>query len=121
MPSATVALGSNSRERNHDGSTRAHRFASGAGRWRHQAGPARPGAVNAQGESFKDLLMQNLQKVNSLQNDATKAIEDLNTGKRDDLETVLMATQKADTAFRMLQQVRNKLMDAYSELQQIRV
>ncbi|MCR9218099.1 flagellar hook-basal body complex protein FliE [Phycisphaerales bacterium ac7] len=80
-----------------------------------------PGAVNAQGESFKDLLMQNLQKVNSLQNDATKAIEDLNTGKRDDLETVLMATQKADTAFRMLQQVRNKLMDAYSELQQIRV
>ena len=32
-----------------------------------------------------------------------------------------MATQKADTAFRMLQQVRNKLMDAYSELQQIRV
>jgi flagellar hook-basal body complex protein FliE len=80
-----------------------------------------PGAVNAQGDSFKDLLMENLQKVNSLQNDATKAIEDLNTGQRDDLETVLMATQKADTAFRMLQQVRNKLMDAYTELQQIRV
>lgn len=73
------------------------------------------------GESFKDLLMQNLQKVNSLQNDANKAVEDLHSGKRDDLETVLMATQKADTAFRMLQQVRNKLMDAYSELQQIRV
>ncbi len=80
-----------------------------------------PGAVNAQGDSFKDLLMQNLQKVNSLQGDATKAVEDLKTGKRDDLETVLMATQKADTAFRMLQQVRNKLMDAYTELQQIRV
>ncbi|MFG0292987.1 MAG: flagellar hook-basal body complex protein FliE [Phycisphaerales bacterium JB065] len=80
-----------------------------------------PGVVTAQGDSFKDLLMENLQKVNSLQNDATKAIEDLSTGKRDDLETVLMATQKADTAFRMLQQVRNKLMDAYTELQQIRV
>jgi len=73
------------------------------------------------GESFKDVLLQNLQKVNALQNDATKAVEDLSTGKRDDIETVLMATQKADTAFRMLQQVRNKLMDAYSELQQIRV
>lgn len=82
--------------------------------------PAQP-ATSANGDSFKDLLMQNLQKVNSLQNDATRAIEDLSTGKRDDLETVLMATQKADTAFRMLQQVRNKLMDAYSELQQIRV
>ncbi len=85
--------------------------------------PLRPNqkAVTESGETFKDLLMQNLQKVNSLQNDATRAIEDLSTGKRDDLETVLMATQKADTAFRMLQQVRNKLMDAYSELQQIRV
>lgn len=80
-----------------------------------------PGVVNGQGDSFRDLLMQNLQKVNSLQSDATKAIEDLHTGKRDDLETVLAATAKADTAFRMLQQVRNKLMDAYSELQQIRV
>lgn len=92
----------------------------------HGAGgiqPFRPNqnAANESGAAFKDLLMQNLQKVNSLQNDATKAIEDLSTGKRDDLETVLMATQKADTAFRMLQQVRNKLMDAYSELQQIRV
>lgn len=85
--------------------------------------PFRPAqkSVTEGGDTFKDLLMQNLQKVNSLQNDATKAIEDLSTGKRDDLETVLMATQKADTAFRMLQQVRNKLMDAYAELQQIRV
>jgi flagellar hook-basal body complex protein FliE len=78
-------------------------------------------AVTQNGESFKDVLLQNLQKVNALQNDATKAVEDLHTGNRDDIETVLMATQKADTAFRMLQQVRNKLMDAYSELQQIRV
>lgn len=85
--------------------------------------PLRPAqkSVTENGDTFKDLLMQNLQKVNSLQNDATRAIEDLSTGKRDDLETVLMATQKADTAFRMLQQVRNKLMDAYAELQQIRV
>ncbi len=70
---------------------------------------------------FKDVLMKNLAEVNKLQQDATTAIEDLQTGKRDDLETVLAATAKADNAFRMLLQVRNKVMDAYEEIKQIRV
>ena len=70
---------------------------------------------------FKDVLMKNLAEVNQLQQDATTAIEDLQTGKRDDLETVLAATAKADNAFRMLLQVRNKVLDAYEEIKQIRV
>jgi len=70
---------------------------------------------------FSDVLKKNLEKVNQLQQDATRAIEDLQTGERDDLETVLIATQKADTAFRMLLATRNKVMDAYEEIKQIRV
>jgi flagellar hook-basal body complex protein FliE len=65
--------------------------------------------------------MQNLNEVNQLQQDASKAIEDLQTGKREDLEGVILATQKADTAFRMLQSLRNKVVDAYDEVKQIRV
>jgi flagellar hook-basal body complex protein FliE len=76
---------------------------------------------DADAAGFRDLLMQNLARVNELQQDATQAVEDLSTGKRDDLETVLMATQKADTAFRMLLQVRNQVMQAYDEVKQIRV
>lgn len=71
--------------------------------------------------SFKDVLLENLKQVNSMQQDANRAIEDLQTGKRSDLEGVILATQKADTAFRMLQSVRNKVMEAYDELKQIRV
>ncbi len=86
-------------------------------------GPSAPGqnAGDVQGPSFKDVLMASLEKVNQLQQDATTAIEDLQTGRRDDLETVLAATAKADTAFRMLLSVRNKMLDAYEELKQIRV
>lgn len=87
-----------------------------------------PGKTSAGGKAqdpnapaFSDLLMENLKTVNKLQQDATHAIEDLQTGKRDDLETVLAATAKADNAFRMLLQVRNKVVDAYREIQQIRV
>ncbi len=83
--------------------------------------PAGGTPVDPAAPSFKDVLMENLQKVNDLQKDATTAIEDLHTGKRNDLETVLMATAKADTAFQMLLQVRNKMMDAFEEIKQIRV
>ena len=79
------------------------------------------GEVDPNAPSFRDVLMENLSQVNQLQQDATQAIEDLQSGRRDDLEQVLMATEKADTAFRMLQQVRNKLVEAYQEIQQIRV
>lgn len=84
-----------------------------------QGAPQQAGAPN--GPSFKDVLLENLDKVNQLQADATTAIEDLQTGRRTDLETVLSATAKADTAFRMLLSVRNKMMDAYDEIKQIRV
>ena len=81
---------------------------------------AAPTGTDAAG-SFKELLLKNLEQVNTLQRDATEAIEDLQTGKRNDLETVLMATAKADTAFRMLLAVRNKMMDAYNEMKSLRV
>jgi len=73
------------------------------------------------GPGFKDVLMDEIQQVNKLQQDAQTAIEDLQTGKRNDADAVMMAKVHADTAFRMLLQVRNKLMDAYEEVKQIRV
>ncbi len=81
--------------------------------------PSGPGGV--EGGGFKEMLRQQIDEVNQLQKDAKEAIEDLATGKRDDLESVMIATQKADTAFRMLLQVRNKVMDAYEEVKQMRV
>jgi flagellar hook-basal body complex protein FliE len=71
--------------------------------------------------SFKDVLMKNIEQVNKLQQDAESAIEDLAAGRRDDMANVLIAKQKADMAFKMLLQVRNKMMDAYTEIKEIRV
>ncbi len=83
--------------------------------------PQPPRVGETQGPAFKDLLMQELQQVNQLQTNAQDAIEDLATGKRDDVDAVMQATVHADTAFQMLLSVRNKLMDAYEEIKQIRV
>lgn len=93
--------------------------------------PVAPAALKAPGQqgvgnvpggpSFKDVLMKNIEQVNRLQQDAEKAIEDLYTGRRDDVDGVMIAKQKADLAFQMLLQVRNKMIDAYEEIRQMRV
>lgn len=80
-----------------------------------------PDAGLQNGPDFKAVLMKNLSEVNALQQDATRATEDLMTGRRDDLEGVIMATEKADTAFKMLQAMRNQVMQAYDEIKQMRV
>lgn len=83
--------------------------------------PAGGAAGAAGGPSFKDALIDNIKKVDELQQQADRAMEDIATGKRDDLEGVILATQQADSAFRMLQSVRNRVMEAYDELKQVRV
>ena len=87
--------------------------------------PAAPSSPVAGGDvagpDFKDVLMKQIGEVNRMQQDAELAIEDLVSGRREDIDAVLIAKQKSDIAFQMLLQVRNKMMDAYDEIKQIRV
>ncbi len=82
---------------------------------------ALPKQPQGDGPSFKDTLLKNIAEANDLQQQATRAVEDLQTGQRNDVEGVILATQKADNAFRMLQQLRNRMMEAYDEVKQMRV
>lgn len=73
------------------------------------------------GSSFKDLLVEGLNQVNTLQNDADQAVQQLITGGDVGPAEVLTAVQKADMAFRMTLQIRNKLVQAYQEIKEIRI
>jgi flagellar hook-basal body complex protein FliE len=73
------------------------------------------------GPSFKDYLLDSIKQVNSMQQDADKAVETLFTGGDVNPAEVLTAVQKADIAFRMLMQIRNKLVSAYQQIQDIRI
>ena len=79
-----------------------------------------PGA-GVQGSEFKNLLLEGLDQVNQIQVDADQAVQQLFTGGEADPAEVLTAVQKADMAFRMMIQIRNKLVDAYQEIQNIRI
>jgi flagellar hook-basal body complex protein FliE len=65
--------------------------------------------------------LQSIEQVNQLEQEATAAQEDLVTGQRADVENVILATQKADQAFRALLAVRNKVQAAYDEMKQVRI
>lgn len=73
------------------------------------------------GASFKDMLLNSLNEVNRLQQEAAAGVDQLATGQTDDVANVFSAVRKADIAFSMLMEMRNKMIEAYQELQQMRV
>jgi flagellar hook-basal body complex protein FliE len=75
----------------------------------------------ASGTSFSDMLAKNIDEVSRLQQDATQAVDDLATGKNDNVTGVMTAVEKADMAFKTLLSIRSKLMDAYEEIKSIAV
>ena len=70
---------------------------------------------------FSDLMVGGLSKVNDMQNQAEAQIEQLIAGEDVNQAEVFTNVQKADMSFRMLVQIRNRLMQAYEEINSIRV
>jgi flagellar hook-basal body complex protein FliE len=77
------------------------------------------GPVN--GPTFKDMLVDSIQQVNNMQLEADHAVETMFTGGEVNPAEVLTAVQKADLAFRLTMQMRNKLMEVYQEIKDIRI
>jgi flagellar hook-basal body complex protein FliE len=84
--------------------------------------PDRPMSVDEiKHTTFKDLVLGGVGEVNMLQQKADRAIEKLMCGGEIGMAEVLTAVQKADIAFRMMMQIKNKLVAAYQEIQNMRV
>jgi flagellar hook-basal body complex protein FliE len=89
-------------------------------------GPARPvSPVAGEGADFGSelakMLGQQLQKASGLQQEADGKLGALLTGQSQNLGDVFVAAKKAEIAFTLLLEMRNKLVDAYEDLRQMRV
>ena len=84
-------------------------------------GGAAPQAPATGTQSFQDLLVQSIQEVNGMQQDAQLAVEQLATGGDVNMAEVMTTVQKADMSFRLMLQMRNKLVQAYNEIRDIRI
>ena len=85
------------------------------------ATPKTSGVGGTGGASFSDMLKSSIDEVSKLQQDASKAVQDLATGKTEDVAGVMTAMEKSDLAFKTLLAIRAKLMDAYEEIKGISV
>ena len=72
-------------------------------------------------QSFADTLKEAVNNVNELQKSSDKAMQNLATGKTDNVADVMIAAEKADIALRVMVQVRNKIVDAYQEVMKMQV
>ena len=79
------------------------------------------GAGGTGGASFADALKNSINEVSRLQQDASQAVQNLATGKSEDVTGVMTAMEKSDLAFKTLLAIRAKLMDAYEEIKGISV
>ncbi len=75
----------------------------------------------AEGEDFAGMLRRQLEQVAHMQNEADAGVQKLLTGEAQNMTEVFVAAQKAQVAFSLLMEIRNKLADAYQEIQRLRV
>ena len=71
--------------------------------------------------SFGETLQRAISDVNTLQNEAGKAVDKMVTGEAVDLHEVMIAVEKARTSFDLLMEIRNKTMAAYREIMRMQV
>jgi flagellar hook-basal body complex protein FliE len=84
------------------------------------ADPARP-AAPAGGGGFADVLSSAIRSVDKVGQDASASVERFLTGDGEDLHTTILATTRAELAFDMFLQTRNKVVSAYQEIMRMQM
>ena len=84
-----------------------------------QGGPSAPEAAGS--KTFADTLKDAVGQVNTLQKESDVKMQQLATGKTSNIPDVMMSAEKADIAFRLMVQVRNKVIEAYQEVMKMQV
>ena len=79
------------------------------------------GQEGASSVSFADLLKDTVAASDVLAKKADGMAEELIAGTNKNIHGTMLAMEKADISFRLLMQVRNKMVDAYREIMRMQV
>jgi len=86
------------------------------------SGGAESPAATAQPSDFAALLKDSVDHIATMQNQATALANSYEAGDKSvDLTKVMLEVQKAGLAFRAMTEVRNKLVDAYTQVMNMSV
>lgn len=76
---------------------------------------------NDKNNGFSSLLKEKLDKVNDKQITAEKTTEKFVKGEDVELHEVMLSTQEAKMSLELAVQIRNKLIDAYKEIDRMQI
>ena len=68
---------------------------------------------------FLDTLKHTLDQAQQVQSEADKRVSDVVSGRPADVQSTMIAVEKADLSFQLVMQVRNKIVQAYQEISQM--
>ncbi len=83
--------------------------------------PQAPSPASGQNQDFQDYLKDALGDVQGLTQQAEQAIQQLVGEGKGDVQETILAMEKADVSFRLMMQIRNKILDAYQEIVRMQV
>ncbi len=81
--------------------------------------PATDTGADAGGASFSDVLKNAVNTVDSLNDNAAAQVNNLLQGGGGDINSVMIAVEKADVSFQLMMQVRNKIVNAYQDIEKM--
>ena len=82
-------------------------------------GASSPGAVAPQNETegdFRKVLGKLISDVDSAQKDADVSLKGLATGETTSIQEVVMKMEQADISFKLMKEIRDKLLTAYKDI-----
>ena len=81
----------------------------------------RPAGAASKPGDFQKMLEGAIQRVEHFQANAAHEVEKLMTGEGGELHTAALATQRAELAFELGLQIRNKVVQAYQEIMRMQM
>ena len=70
---------------------------------------------------FSNVLKSAMGEVGELQEKASQSIQQMVGEGKGDLQETMIALEKADVSFKLMMQIRNKVLDAYQEIMRMQV
>jgi flagellar hook-basal body complex protein FliE len=70
---------------------------------------------------FSEYFREALNRTNALLMEADALSDDFAAGRTDNIHQVMLAAEKANIALQFTLQIRNKLLDAYSEIMRMQI
>jgi flagellar hook-basal body complex protein FliE len=88
--------------------------------------PVLPDSIRTAGQSagggaFQDVFASAIQEVEAFGQNASASAQKFLSGEGEELHTTIMAAQRAELAFDMFLQVRNKVVSAYQEIMRMQM